>query len=288
MSTKLREIRRRIGSTRQIHQVTTALQRVSAARLARERRAILNAQRYTQKLVQVLGEIQAGLVVDAPPPLLRARAAVRTVCVVAVGPDRGLCGGLTAELVERVAGFLGERPGVAPRVLVVGQLLSRRLRRRGIEAEAVFGQPARTARAALVDRLAALVTEGFLGGRYDEVHVVYTRFSPQLFQQASVREGVLPARFAAAGPGLRGAGCEPAPEELLAHLLPEYVRQMLDHALLNALGAENAARQVAMTRASHNAAEMITGLVSEYRQLRQESITNEMIELAGGGRQTAG
>jgi F-type H+-transporting ATPase subunit gamma len=62
--------------------------------------------------------------------------------------------------------------------------------------------------------------------------------------------------------------------------LPEFVRQSLDHAYLNSVTSENAARQAAMARASDNAAQIVNDLVQRYSRLRQDSITSEMLELA--------
>lgn len=281
MSTKLKEIKQRIGSTDQIHKVTSALQRVASARLGRDRRAIENTQRYTKKLIQLMLEI-CPVVPDGGHPLTRRRHPVTTTAVVVFGADRGLCGTFNLDLMDALRGFVQRHGRDRVRLVVMGNIIARRAKRQGYVVDRMFSQPSPAERSESIDAIVELATAGFLGRTYDEIHVLYSRFAPAL-QHAPIVEQVLPVFFGSRISSLGNADFEPEPETIMARLVPEFVHQSFDHAFLNSIGAENWARQEAMSRASRNAGELLAELSSKYSRVRQEGITTEMIELAGGG-----
>jgi len=204
------------------------------------------------------------------------------MALIVFGADRGLCGGFNAALMTAVSTFVAAQPGRRVDLFAVGKIVARRARRQGFTVAESFSQPGRNEHAPLIDRLTGMVTEAFTGGRYDEVHVLYARFASGLAQEP-VTERVLPAALDG-GTGLRAAATifEPDAAALLRRLILEFVRQIIDHAYLNSVACENAARQVAMNRASENAGEMLRSLLGSYRRLRQETITSEMLDIIGG------
>jgi F-type H+-transporting ATPase subunit gamma len=293
MSTQLREIKQRIRSTRQIRQVTGALKKVAAARLARERAAIADSRRYTRGLVELLR-----VLLEANPemehPLCRPGRS-GAVGLVVFGSERGLCGGYNARVMEAIGSFVGRRAGDAVQLLVTGGVVARRARRQGLAVIRQWPQPSLAARAATVDAIAETVTRSFLSGDLRDVVLLYTRFHSALRQEPVTERVVpvlrVPARGGRPPAGARGAtppsvdgrvaGFEPAPAVIFGRIVPEYVRQIVDDALLNSLGSEDAARQTAMSRATENARELLGELRTRYSRLRQDSITTEMIELSG-------
>jgi F-type H+-transporting ATPase subunit gamma len=281
MSLEIREVKRRIRSTRQIRQVTGAMQRVSAARLLNDRRVMESSRRYTGRLTDVLREICAAAD-GIDHPFLTPPRQEGPIALIVFGSDRGLCGGYNARLMDAVETFLRSRAPRPVQLLVMGRVVSRRARRRRMNVQQTLPQPRRPDRADTLDRLLETVTDGFLNGTWNEVHVLYSRFVSVLVHEP-VTERILPAPFRSGKAGrMRAAVFEPEPRVMLARRLPEFVRQAIDHAFLNGLASEDAARETAMSRASDNADEMLGGLMQSFRRLRQEHITTEMIELAGG------
>lgn len=293
MSTELKEIKQRIGSTRQIRRVTGTLQRVAAARMASDRKRIEHSRVYLDKLILLLRAVGAA----APRtkhPFTTAHGR-GDVGLVVFGADRGLCGGFTSELIQEIERFTSTRPAESEqlRLVLMGKVLDRRARRAGFRVARSFRQAsvayvgadagqARTTARKEVAEVAALVVEDFLSGKLSEVHVLYSRFVSAL-RQKPVVERLLPISLPADPlPSLGAASLEPAAEEILAQVLPEFLDQFIFDAFLNSLGSENAARQLAMNRATENAAELLEGLIVGYRRLRQDSITTEMLELFGG------
>jgi F-type H+-transporting ATPase subunit gamma len=281
MSTALRELRRRIRSTRQVHKVTSALQRVSAARLRNDRRAAEAIQHYRLRQTDALSRLAAG----APGlthPLLQWRPKPGCVGVALFGSDRGLCGGFNSDLVARFESLRAECGPVEWRPVTVGNVMERRVRRLGLRLERARPQPPAATRDAELGDLAAWLTDLFARRACDAVYLVYARFV-SASRYEPVAERLLPAPISAREDAPRLVRFEPAPEAILARLLPEAVRTAVEHAFLNSVAAEQAARQNAMSRAAQNALDMLEELVVQYSRQRQESITTEVIELVGGG-----
>jgi F-type H+-transporting ATPase subunit gamma len=288
MSVERREVRNRIASTRRIRQVTGAMQKVASARLAHDRRAMEQSRLYTERLVRLLRELSFAADGARHPLLAKPRGGGAPAALVVFGADRGLCGGYHHRLVDALAAFRAEQPeGAVLRALVVGTRTARRIAAAGVPCDLVMPQPKRTSRMEPLDRLTDRVSDGFLAGRYGAAYALYTRFVSGL-NQAAVVERLLPPPCA---PPRRGrfdnALFEPDAGTLLSELLGQFVRQTIDFQFLSALASENAARQEAMSRATENAAEVLTELELRYRRLRQEDITTEMLEIASGGFETA-
>jgi F-type H+-transporting ATPase subunit gamma len=225
----------------------------------------------------------------------------RRIGLVIFGSDRGLCGGFNSGLIEEAERFAEQRPSRPLGVVSVGKVVNRKAHRAGFAVDRFYRQPPRTGQQALVEDILEWVTAAFTGGGYAEVHLLYARYVSALRQVTTVERllpaGVpssLPAPAATVGPGGKPPGgparspvFEPSPNAMLALLLPEILKRSVQRALLHSVASENAARQTAMLRATENADAILSDLVRRYRRTRQESITREMLELAGGGLQPA-
>jgi F-type H+-transporting ATPase subunit gamma len=289
MSLRLKEVRQRILTTRQIAKVTGALQKVAAARLGRDRRAAESSAVYAAGLAQALADLLAADPEAAHGhPLLAPRAGGQ-VGLAIFGSDRGLCGGFNATLMEAAERFVAERGAESVRVYPVGKVVQRRVRRLGWTVERAFGQAEPGGAAAVAGPIAAQAVAAFRGGRFGEAWLAYQRFvSPA--NQVPTLARLLPAalpRGVRPSPGAAAATCEPAPRALLDLLLPEWVGHAAHDAFLHSAASENAARQTAMARATENAQDVLGKLMVAYSRLRQESITTEMIELAGSMAESA-
>jgi len=295
VTTELKELKQRIASTRQIERVTSTLQRVAAARMARDRHAITNARAYLEGFRLILRSVAA---VSSEPrhPLQRAHArGGKLICLVVFGAERGLCGGFTAGLIEEMEKFACSRK-IAPEcleVVVMGKMTARGARRAGFRVARSLPQapvayataePEEASKAGLKEVLAlsALVTSAFLNGVYKAVFLLFSFFQSALRQQPTIMQLLPVEPLPDPLPGCRLALLEPSADAILDRVLPEYVEMCMYHGFLNSLGSENAARQLAMNRATENARNLLNQLVIAYRRLRQDTITNEILELFRG------
>ena len=285
----LKEIRGRIGSIRNIAQITRAMEMMSASRMKRAQDAILAARPYSDELRAALSRV-AGAVSAEVDPLL-ARRPVRRIALIVLTTDRGLAGALDSNTVRAVLRWIASRiegsGGEVPEVdaVTVGRKGRDGLRRAGIHIAAHFSHLGNRPAFSDVTPVARLVTQDFLEGTYDEIGVAYSTFISTLSQRPEVRT-VLPVVEPQMGEEQRISNdeylFEPSPEAVIHQLLPHYVAIDLYRALLENNASEESARMVAMRSATDNANELIDDLTLVYNKTRQATITREMIEIASG------
>lgn len=279
------ELKQRIVAVRQMRQVSAAMQKVSAARLARLRREAEHASLYTGRLRRLMADLGDSVSAEDHAFLQPGKGTIHYAVV--FGSDRGLCGGFNRVLMEEITRFGTSRTGGEIALLVIGKLAARRAAKMGVRVEASFPQPI-DLRAAddLLHQLADLVTDAFVGGRAADVHALYADFSAGRHKKPALLR-LLPVPFGedAYEPGqgrdLRAAVFEPDANTVVSRLLRESVFLTLRDAYLNSSAAENAARQESMGGAAENAGKLLSEMMMAYRRLRQESITTEIIEVAG-------
>jgi F-type H+-transporting ATPase subunit gamma len=142
-----------------------------------------------------------------------------------------------------------------------------------------------------VSPIGRLVVDDFLSGDCDEVYLVYTNFV-NLVTQIPVVKKLLPLEIdkkeqrvmelrAQRGPTATYI-YEPGRAEILDQIIPRFTALQVYQAILEAQASEHAARMVAMKNATDNATELAAALTLQYNKARQASITNEMLDIAGG------
>jgi F-type H+-transporting ATPase subunit gamma len=281
----LKEIRGRIGSVRNIAQITRAMEMVAASRMKRAQDAILAARPYSDQLREVLGRLAAAVTEEVDP--LLARRPVRRIGLIVVTTDRGLAGSLNANAIRAVLRWVADRGArdTEIEVITVGRKGRDSLRRTGIPIAAHFAQLGDRPRFAEVTPIARLVVDDYVAGRYDEIAIAYSSFVTTLTQRPMI-DRILPAEE----PGLEEDRArtndeylfEPSPEAVLRRLLPHYIAIDIYRAVLENNASEQSARMIAMRNSTDNANELIEDLTLVYNKTRQANITREMIEIASG------
>jgi F-type H+-transporting ATPase subunit gamma len=293
----LKEIRGRIGSVRNIAQITRAMEMMSASRMKRAQDAILAARPYAEELHAALARV-ASAVGEEVDPLL-ARRPIRRIGLIVMTSDRGLAGALDSNTVRATLRYISEHPPaegssepVAVSAVTIGRKGRDQLRRAGVPIAAHFQRFGDRPGFADVTPVARLVVEDYLAEKYDEISVVYPAFESTLSQHPAVLT-ILPVRQ----PSDQSAEeaerndeylFEPSPEAVMSRLLPHYVAIDLYRAVLEANASEQSARMIAMRNATDNANELIDDLTLVYNKTRQATITREMIEIASGAEALGG
>jgi F-type H+-transporting ATPase subunit gamma len=275
-----RDIRRRIGSVKNIKQITRAMQFVAASKLKRAQDATLAARPYSEKLDEVLADLAAVLGQDDHPLLGKPSSDKRLIVLITT--DRPLSGPLNTNIVRFVARDIVDHPGDLA-LITVGRKGRDAMRRTGIPLEAHFATFGDRPTFADVLPLARLVTDDFLAGTYGRVDIVYSQFVSTLVQRPTALT-ILPIQPAEDTEGIPGNQFifEPNAGAVLERLLPRFVATRLFQAVLEAKASEESSRMVAMKNATENAEELIEDLTLSYNKVRQANITREMIEIASG------
>jgi len=288
----LKDIRGRIGSVRNIAQITRAMEMVAASRMKRAQDSILAARPYADELEAALGRVAsaAGLSEEIDP--LLARRPVRRVAIIVVTTDRGLAGSLNANSIRSVLRWVAERASAASddraveiEAITVGRKGRDALRRAGVPIAAHFPQLGDRPSFSDVTPIARLVTEDFLAEKYDEIDIAYSTFVSTLSQRPEL-DTLLPVVSPEVAEENEQSNdeylFEPSPEAVLRRLLPHYVAIGIYRAVLENNASEQSARMIAMRNSTDNANELIDDLTLVYNKTRQATITREMIEIASG------
>ena len=294
----LKDIRGRIGSVRNIAQITRAMEMVAASRMKRAQDSILAARPYADELEDALGRVvsAAGLTEEVDP--LLARRPVQRVAMIVITTDRGLAGSLNANATRTVLRWVTERASrtngdgrVEIEAITVGRKGRDALRRAGVPIAAHFTQLGDRPSFSDVTPIARLVTEDFLAGKYDEIDIAYSTFVSTLSQKPEIDTLLPVVRPEMADETQRTNDeylFEPSPEAVLSRLLPHYVAIGIYRAVLENNASEQSARMIAMRNSTDNANELIDDLTLVYNKTRQATITREMIEIASGAEALGG
>ena len=281
-----REIRRRIRSVENTAKITNAIQLVAASKMRRAQDRALSARPYAEKMQTVLSHLSNVTAdPDSSHPLLERREIGETA-VILITPDRGLCGGLIANL-ERHTGeiVLGSERSGEISMIPVGRKGGDYFQRFGINFRASFQELGDYPGLAETQPISRIAIDDYISGHVDQVLLVYASFVNTV-QQVPVTVPILPVEPPASEDGADGGEAqyifEPSPREVLADLLPRYVDLLVYQAVLEAAASEQSARMVAMRNATDAANEMIDELTLVYNKARQEQITSELLDITGG------
>ena len=278
----VRDMRRRIRSVQNTGKVTNAMSLIAASKMRRAQQAVTQGRPFAQKIQEIITHLaaQPGDDEGTVHPLLQVRP-VQRVGILVISPDRGLCGGMHANLNRVVGQFMLEQT-VPITAIVAGRKSRDFMVRSGQEVKAVFTEL--PDRPVLADTIAIshLVIDSYSEGEVDEVHLAFTRFASTL-SQIPVIEKLLPVAPASlTGSERVGYIYEPDSLAVLGSLLPRYVEMEVFHALLESNASEQSSRMVAMRNATENANELMNDMTLVMNRIRQDSITNELLDLIGG------
>jgi F-type H+-transporting ATPase subunit gamma len=290
-----REIRRRIKSVKNIAQVTRALQAVSASKARRAQEAVTATRAYAQLAWQVLSDLSRQ--VGAPSelhPLFQQRP-LKTLGLVIISGDRGLCGAFNYNLVRAAVGFLKQR-SMPVKVITVGKKGRELMWRRGYQIVGEYsGLPAAPG-VMDVRPIARATIDGYTSGEFDMVYLVYADFINTLVQKPAVKrllplkmtevESQAMSEYVSAQPAEGGAATdyiyEPSPRAILDVIVPRFTELQIYQAVLESLASEHSARMVAMRNATESAQDLVGSLTLRYNKARQQGITSELLDIAGG------
>jgi F-type H+-transporting ATPase subunit gamma len=285
----LKAIRKRISSVKSTQQITRAMQMVAAAKLRRAQDAATQARPYAEKLSEQLSGVAARTPDTSANPLLAVRDEEKTIDLILVTSDRGLCGGYNANLLRTCEEFLATKSSCVVRITAVGSKGASYFRKRGVALHESHTALSAGPDHPLAMQLGHRVSRDYAKGETDGVYVLYSRFQSAL-TQVPTAERLLPVSDSATGGDGDGDGdaglvdyiYEPDPATLLERLLAQYINTLIYRSFLEANASEQAARMTAMDNATSNASDMMDRLTLQMNRARQAAITTELMEIVSG------
>ena len=282
----LKELKDRIKSVKSTQKITKAKQMVAAAKLRKAQSAAEAARPYAERLAGVMGSLASKVNGDSAPLLLRGTGNDQKHLLVVVNTDKGLCGGLNANIVKeakkQAKRLIAE--GKSVQFYLVGKKGRAPIKRD--YADRIDSQYDTTDMKnpdfAEAEKIADELVAKFEAGEFDVAHLVYPVFKSALAQDPTTVQ-LLPVPTPAETEASDAAvEYEPDEEEILADLLPRYIKTQLFGALLEREASEQGASMTAMDNATRNAGELIEKLTIQYNRSRQAAITTELIEIIAG------
>jgi F-type H+-transporting ATPase subunit gamma len=276
-----RILRRRIQSVENTAKICKAMEMIATAKMKRAQDQAQAGRPFAEKIEQVIADLAIHPQVGGQTHPLLERREVKKIAVIHITTDRGLCGGLNANMNRMVAGFMIEQSAPVD-VVTVG--------RKGRSFMLRSGQTIRAEFTGISDRptlmetlpISRVVIDDYGKGEIDLVYLAYPRFVATMVQRPTM-EVLLPIEPVDLPPAQRGEYIyEPEPNVVLNELLPRFVEMEVYHAILELIASEQSARMVAMRSASDNARDVIEDLTLTLNKARQETITNEICDICGG------
>ncbi|MBS0476635.1 MAG: F0F1 ATP synthase subunit gamma [Proteobacteria bacterium] len=285
----LKELKGRINSVKSTQKITKAKQMVAAAKLRKAQANAEAARPFAARLATVMGSIASkGTISESSPRLLAGTGKVQVHLLVVANSDKGLCGAFNSNIVKNALATARRLKGQGKTVLfyLVGRK-GRAVIRREFPKDVLAMFDTTDVREPGYDeaeRIAAELVDLYEGGKFDVAHLFYSKFRSALVQEPTEQQ-IIPVptpKVEAAAGASAAVEYEPDEEEILAALLPRYLRTQLFGALLENMASEQGASMTAMDNATRNAGDLINKLTIQYNRSRQAAITTELIEIIAG------
>ncbi len=281
----LREIKRKIGAVKKTKQITKAMNMVASAKLRGAQQRIERFRPYAEKYSEILTDLSSR--VDASiHPLLEKRAEIKTVGIILITSDKGLCGSFNVNLCNTALRLSNKKKeeGKEVKLFCVGKKGRNFFRVRKYDIEESYPDVMSNFDFQLASEIGSKMNDMYLKEELDEVHIVFAEFVSMVRQLPQTSQ-LLPVQqdeeSVQEGPTSEYI-FEPSMEGLLAEILPRFIKVQVYRGLLDTSASEHAARMTAMDNATKNCDEMVGQLTLVYNKARQAAITSELMDIVGG------
>ncbi len=284
----LREIKTRIKAVHNTQKITKAMKMVSASKLRKVQNRMLDLRPYADKMRDVLMSLAKGADRESHPLLaFRAR---KTVEVVVITSDRGLCGAFNTNILKAAQRYIDncKKEGFEISISTVGKKARDYFKRRGVSVRNSRTGISGNVSFSKAQEISNDIKESYINETIDEVTVVYNAFKSMATQTVTVAKllPLAPIEEGKEGSAPESAAAdfiyEPSMEAIFDRLIPRNVDIQIYRALLESSAAEEAARMSAMENATKSCNEMVGKLTLQFNKARQASITGELMDIVGG------
>ena len=284
-----KEILTKIRSVQNTQKITKAMQMVSTSKMRKTQDRMRLARPYAEKVCIVMSHLAQVETEHKQLPILESRENIRRAGFILITTDKGLCGGLNANLLKRFLGQVQEyqQQGVEVEVICFGSKGLAACNRAGLNVVASAVNLGDTPKMEVLLGSLTEVFQRYADGGLDIVHLVYSRFINTMRQEPNL-ETLLPIghnvlnEISEAEEYGREYVYEPSPILVLEYLVRRYLESVVYQALCENMASEQSARMVAMKAATDNASNAIKELRLIYNKSRQAAITTELSEIVAG------
>lgn len=280
----LRDIQRRIKAVQSTSKITKAMKMVAAAKYRKAQQRMLEMRPYADRMNQVISDLAGGAESEIHP--LLAKRPIKTIEVLVITSDRGLCGAFNTNILKAATNHMSElkKEDVEVSISSVGRKAKDYYKRRNIQLRNSWTGISGKISYVNAQEIAGDVIEAFVSEIVDEVVLVYNEFKTVVSQKIVISRllPLAPIEKSEETLPVFNVVYEPSKQEIFSRLVPKNVEIQIFRALLESQASEEAARMSAMENATKAANEMIESLTLQFNKARQASITMELMDIVGG------
>ena len=286
-----KEIRNKIRSVKNMQKITSAMEKVAASKIRKAQQQMEESRPYAERIRRVISHLEYANP-DSRHPFLEERE-VKRVGFIIISTDRGLCGGLNANLFKRVINDMvgWKDKSVDVDLALVGAKSVQFFKRFG---GSVVGTATHLGdRPHVNDLIGAIkiMLDAYEEGRIDRLYLYHNEFVSAMSQRPEAITILPVSQIEIGNEGLQDHWdyiYEPDATELLEELLERYIESQVYRGAVENFACEMAAKMVAMKSATDNAGDIIDKLQLDYNKARQAAITQEISEIVGGAAAVSG
>ncbi len=279
----LKEIKGRIQSVKSTQKITSAMMMVSSAKLRKAQNIFLNLSPYEQKLTELMHIFLHDN--ELPPIAFTQKREVKRVAIIAFSSNSGLCGRFNHNIIDELKEVVNSWSHLGKENILVypiGDKVAVAAKEMGVTVIGNYSHISDNPTYHDADIIASSLMDSFLKGEIDRVELIYHHFKSR-GTQIVTHEPLLPIELQAEGKEENNNYIiEPDRPTLLKQLVPKVIKLKLFTTHVDSVTSEHAARMIAMQIATDNADNLSEELSLEYNKLRQQSITNELLDIMGG------
>lgn len=285
---ELKEVKSKIGSVKNISELTSALETFSALKMKKTQKRFLESKPFSQEMAKILRDMEK-ILKEGHSVFLEKRP-VKNILICVIASDRGFCGSFNANVLRfadreiakiREEGSVEIMPIGKKAVNHYGKKENIRYSFSGVGDYWEFKQ---------TKEISDFLVKEFIENKYQKVYIFYTHFHSSFVQKPSVVQ-LFPLQRATVDNFLKkedGGACEastncllePSSAVILDEIIPVFIEYLIYQFILSANTSEHSARMMAMRNASDNARDVLEELRLVYNKARQEQITSEVCEIS--------
>lgn len=277
MAESLQQIKKRIKTASNIAQISKAMEMIAASKIKKAQTAVEKNKPYAERVKRVVQKLLTKHGNELEQSFFKAKNLTGKKLIYLISPDKGLCGGLLANLFSEFV----SKASKDDYIITIGKKAQMFCIKRGFNVIASFNMGTTFPKYSEFIHILNFIKTYYAQKKIDGVEVIYTNFKNRMMQYP-VREILAPVEidkdFIDKGVHI----FEPSPQEVFKSLLPYYFEVEFYDMIMNSYASEQAARMQAMSNSKENANEISNFLTTVYNKSRQERITNEILDLANG------
>lgn len=281
-----KEIRTKIASIKSTQKITRAMEMVAASKMRKTQDRMRLSRPYARKIYDVVKHIGRASS-EYRHPFMNARPVLQ-VGVIVITTDRGLSGGLNANLLRETIRTIKqwEQEGKTVKVAVIGRKGQAFFRKVGGDIVASVDHLGDKPKIKDLIGIVQVMLNQYTEGKIDALHIIYNEFVNTMTQKPQIKQ-LLPLPAAEDDSQVLAGHhwdyiYEPEAKEILDVLLERYIELQVYQGVVENIACEQAAKMIAMKSATDNAGELIKEFQLAYNKARQAAITQELSEIVGG------